>query len=609
MKRSTSRWSASVGRILISAGVTAGLFAGLAVRANATAPRTTAGPDVIAFTASTMPPVGTMIATDLSLSSAFPAGSTSMVLGQVATNLLVAGISPSGSVLIALDPQLAPQPKPAVTPTGLASLVSAVALSNIVVTSASGLALAIRTASGALVLATAPQPGVVGWQFTVLTSIAGSPAATGTPELATSPSGMLEVFATSAAGHVIEWANDGSFGHAWNAYDLSAITGLDPVVMQPQLAFATADGSVQGLLVETATHQLALLVDDNTTFTIWRRVSLALPAGAVPTGPPQMISTPMGLALSVTTLTGALIATAPSVLGPFSWVDLTASLVKAKQSVAANSGVAISPTLTLYLRSTAGDLLAVSSWAAASGPVVANMSGAVGVGERISSDPAFAMTPSGPALIASDGGSIPLVAKIVALARSLDQNHAGVVETPLNTNCNPYTGYFRRGSTSMCPKGMASEEWCSDFANWVWAKSGAQIAGITGYSYTFVTAGARLGTFKAGATNNPKPGDAVVWGYAATGVGNHVGLVVAVKGNLIDVVSGNAGPATPQGYNVKVWDSGFFDPATSHDAPSDGIVGYVTPLGIGQSARSARPSPTPVSAADAARIARQDGGR
>jgi hypothetical protein len=156
---------------------------------------------------------------------------------------------------------------------------------------------------------------------------------------------------------------------------------------------------------------------------------------------------------------------------------------------------------------------------------------------------------------------------------------------------------------------MGAEEWCSDFANWVWARSGAQVAGITGYSYTFVTAGIRLGTFKPGATNNPKPGDAVVWGVASTGVGNHVGLVVAVKGNLIDVVAGNAGPTTPQGYNVKVWDSGFFDPALSHDAPNDSIVGYITPLGVGQGARSGPVLAQPVSPAEAARIAAQDHGR
>ena len=60
---------------------------------------------------------------------------------------------------------------------------------------------------------------------------------------------------------------------------------------------------------------------------------------------------------------------------------------------------------------------------------------------------------------------------------------------------------------------------------------------------------------------------------------------------------------------MKVWESGFFDPATSHDTPTDGIVGYVTPIDIGQGARLAPPIAQPVSASEAAKIAAQDHGR
>jgi len=586
----------------------AGLVAGFTARASATAPRVSTLSDVILFSPSLLPPVGSTIATDLSLSGVFPTGSTSMVLRSVGANLAVAAVSPTGSVLTAVDPQVGAQPKPAATPTGLSTLSNVTGLSNLVSNGANGVAMAVRSASGAVSLATTNAAAGGSWSFTVLTSVAGGPGITGTPELGRSPDGNLEIFGTSSAGHVIEWTNDGLFGRTWNAYDLSAITGLTPVSMTPQVATATSDGDIQGLLVETQSHQLVLLVDDNTTYTLWRQVPLALPSGVVPTGAPQLIASGTGLSLAVVTSTGALAASAPSALGPWTWTDLTPALTKAKQLVAANSSLALSPT-TVYLRSTAGDLLSVTGVETSTSATVSNLSGAVGVGERISSDPVLFVTPTGPTLVASDGGSIPLVAKIVSLARSLDQNHAAVVETPLNTNCNPYSGYFGRGSTWACPKGMGAEEWCSDFANWVWARSGAQVTGITGYSYTFVTSGIRLGTFKPGATNNPKPGDAVVWGVASTGVGNHVGLVVAVKGNLIDVVAGNAGPPTPQGYNVKVWDSGFFDPALSHDAPNDGIVGYITPLAIGQSARVAPPIPQPVSAAEASKIAAQDHGR
>jgi hypothetical protein len=522
--------------------------------------------------------------------------------------LFTAAVSPTGSVLVATDPQNVAQPKPAVTPAPLSGLTSVTSLSNALSVGPNGVAFALRSASGAVSIASTSSITSGNWAVTTLNAAAGGPSIASTPELGRSPDGELEVFGTTTAGHVISWVNDGLFGQGWNAYDLSAITGLTPVAMTPQIATSPNDAAVQGLLVETVSHQLVMLVDDNTTYTLWRQVPVALPAGAVPVGVPQVIATSTGLLAGVVTSTGALVATASSALGPWVWTDLTPSLTRAKQAVAPSSSLALSPT-TAYLRSSVGDLVAATNFGNSASVTVANVSSAVGVGERISSDPTLTMTPTGPALLASDGGSTPLVSKIVSLARSLDQNHAAVVETPLNTNCNPYSGYFGRGSTWACPKGMGAEEWCSDFANWVWARSGAQVSGITGYSYTFVNVGMRLGTFKPGATNNPKPGDAVVWGVAATGVGNHVGLVVAVKGNLIEVVSGNAGPPTPQGYNVRVWDSGFFDPATSHDAPSDAIVGYITPIAATQTARASVPVVEATSPADAARIALQDHGK
>ncbi|MEI6700320.1 MAG: CHAP domain-containing protein, partial [Actinomycetota bacterium] len=393
-----------------------------------------------------------------------------------------------------------------------------------------------------------------------------------------------------------------------DAYDLSLITGLPPVIGSPQLATFQGDGAVQTVMVETTSHRLILLLDDNSTFTIWRQVPLQLPQGLLPTAPPQFGATATGLLASYTVDGGLVVGTSVGARSPWTWTDLSSPLTRAKFATAAGSVPALlttSPPVVL-VRATTGDLLSVGSLAAASGPTVTNVSADVGTGERVSSDVTMTMTPTGPAFGALDGGPIPLVNKIVLLAKSLDQTGSGVVETPLNTNCNPYTAYFGRGSTWSCPKGTAAEEWCSDFANWVWAKSGASVTGISGYSFTFVNHGQRLGTFKAGAANNPKPGDAVVWGYLASGVGNHVGLVVGVRGKLIDVVAGNAGPVTKQGYNVKVWESGYFDPTTSHDAPTDSIVGYITPVLAGSVPHLGGP---PISQSSAAQIAAQDGGR
>jgi len=55
-----------------------------------------------------------------------------------------------------------------------------------------------------------------------------------------------------------------------------------------------------------------------------------------------------------------------------------------------------------------------------------------------------------------------------------------------------------------------------------------------------------------------------------------------------------------------VWDSGYFNPAASHDAGSDAIVGYITPTLPGASAPHAT---VVIHKGSPAQIAHQDGGR
>src|SRR5271155_1379332 len=133
----------------------------------------------------------------------------------------------------------------------------------------------------------------------------------------------------------------------------------------------------------------------------------------------------------------------------------------------------------------------------------------------------------------------PTARAIVQLAESQDQYNAGIQETPRDSNCNPYTGFFGRGSTAGCAPGLAAEEWCSDFAQWVWLNAGINTNGIGAWSFTFVDwAVAHGAAWQPGATNDPEPGDAVIWGtLGGGGYGAHVGIVVAVNGGDIDVVS------------------------------------------------------------------------
>ena len=114
----------------------------------------------------------------------------------------------------------------------------------------------------------------------------------------------------------------------------------------------------------------------------------------------------------------------------------------------------------------------------------------------------------------SDYG-LTFVSNLVTRAASQDQHGAAVIETPPNSGCNPYTAFFGRGNPSGCAPGTSSEAWCSDFAQWVWFGVGINTTGITGWSYTFVNWGVAHNTWLPGATDNPLPGDAVVWGTTA----------------------------------------------------------------------------------------------
>ncbi|HEY8080551.1 MAG TPA: CHAP domain-containing protein, partial [Acidimicrobiales bacterium] len=142
-----------------------------------------------------------------------------------------------------------------------------------------------------------------------------------------------------------------------------------------------------------------------------------------------------------------------------------------------------------------------------------------------------------------------------------------------------------------CAKGTATEEWCSDFAQWVWLNAGVDTSGITGASKTFVTWGRTRHQFLQGIKKMPAVGDAVVWGVLNPLWGAHVGIVVAVSGGKIDVVSGNSGNLPVAS---SVWRSGLFTPA-SQTAQGDPIIGYVSPVALPASAQPHVQQPTPPS--------------
>src|SRR5262245_38646809 len=71
------------------------------------------------------------------------------------------------------------------------------------------------------------------------------------------------------------------------------------------------------------------------------------------------------------------------------------------------------------------------------------------------------------------------------------------------------TGYY----SSCTGNGGSPEYWCADFVKWVWAKSGANVSGLTAGAGSFYVYGQTHGTL----SHTPSVGAAVVYGYAGGG--------------------------------------------------------------------------------------------
>jgi hypothetical protein len=261
--------------------------------------------------------------------------------------------------------------------------------------------------------------------------------------------------------------------------------------------------------------------------------------------------------------------------GGFTEVDLTSvSDVDAAQG-AEPVAVAGPGGPSIAVRTVTGDLLMASITMATS---VADVSFEPHTSELIAADPAVTSVAGAEVLVAVDGGPIaptPLRERIVLRAASFDQQHRGFQTRPYDSNCNPFTAAFGRGSTSGCPPGNAAEEWCSDFAEFVWQTSGIPTAGITGWSATFITWGIKHHRVQLGTRFRAVPGDAIVWGQRSPLYGQHVGIIVSVLGRYLDIVSGNSGGDFP-GFGSGVWRWGPFVGSTSR-VYGYRVLGVVSP--------------------------------
>lgn len=154
---------------------------------------------------------------------------------------------------------------------------------------------------------------------------------------------------------------------------------------------------------------------------------------------------------------------------------------------------------------------------------------------------------SGPGEALPPPPSTPLRAHIVTIAES----QLGYSADPAHSYCNKYSAYW--GAGSRCAGGLRSEEWCADFAAWVWRKAGALFT----YSYAPGAIDASAASFYRWAVDHgtwhpastgyvPEPGDVAVYGLtttptSGTATAAHVAVVTGdTKGRLgPDVVNGD----------------------------------------------------------------------
>ncbi len=134
---------------------------------------------------------------------------------------------------------------------------------------------------------------------------------------------------------------------------------------------------------------------------------------------------------------------------------------------------------------------------------------------------------------ASSSGSRPVTLgqRIVAVAES----QLGYRTDPPHSYCNKYSAYWQSGSLD-CPDGLRSEEWCADFAAWVWQRAGAEVVyqyingDLNSSAASFYEWGVAHGTWHpVGSGYVPQPGDVAVYGLdTATLVAQHVAIVVSI---------------------------------------------------------------------------------
>lgn len=187
-----------------------------------------------------------------------------------------------------------------------------------------------------------------------------------------------------------------------------------------------------------------------------------------------------------------------------------------------------------------------------------------------------------PALIGpgrSSGAQLTLLQQRIV---SIAQSQVGYRTDPANTYCNRYSAFWVSG-TADCGNGNLNEEWCADFAAWVWRQAGASFTyqfingDINSSSASFYEWGIAHGTWHPVDDGYvPQPGDVAVYGLDRTTLtADHVAIVTSIS-------SGDTGPSVVNGDGdrtgfslVEAANDQLFADTGARDAR---ISGYVSPL-------------------------------
>jgi hypothetical protein len=137
----------------------------------------------------------------------------------------------------------------------------------------------------------------------------------------------------------------------------------------------------------------------------------------------------------------------------------------------------------------------------------------------------------------------PLRARIVSIAES----QIGYQTDPPGTYCNKFSAYWYSGAAD-CGNGNLDEEWCADFAAWVWKRAGAEVdyqyvnGDLNSSAASFYEWGVAKGTWHPVASGYvPQPGDVAVYGLDTSNMtAAHVAVVIGYQ-------SGDQGPAAVNG--------------------------------------------------------------